>query len=52
MSSRGRSGINKEGGQSYSAAAMSLVFHARSPFVPTLRADVRVFDVEGTRFAP
>ena len=44
MSSRGRSSISPEGGQSYSAIAMSLVFHAAHPFVPTLRADVRLFE--------
>ena len=49
MSSRGRSSIDPAGGQPYSAAAMSLVFHARSPLVPTLRADVRVFEVAGNR---
>ncbi|DBB05047.1 TPA: hypothetical protein ACH3X3_010315 [Trebouxia sp. C0006] len=46
MSSRGR-GIHHAGGQSYSAAALSLVFHPANPFVPTLRADVRLFQVEG-----
>lgn len=45
MSSRGRSVIDPAGGQAYSAAAMSLVFHCRHPFVPTLRADVRLFQV-------
>ena len=44
MSSRGRS-INQEGGQGYSAAALSLVFHPAHPLVPTLRADVRRFEV-------
>lgn len=44
MSSRGRS-IDQEGGQSYSAAALSLVFHPFNPHVPTLRADVRRFEV-------
>ena len=44
MSSRGRS-IDQEGGQSYSAAALSLVFHPLHPHVPTLRADVRRFEV-------
>ena len=44
MSSRGRS-IDQEGGQSYSAAALSLVFHPAHPHVPTLRADVRRFEV-------
>ena len=27
------------------AAAMSLVFHSAHPFIPTLRADVRLFEV-------
>lgn len=46
MSARGRS-IDPKGGQNYSAAALSLVFHPRHPFIPTLRADVRRFSVEG-----
>ena len=41
MSSRGR-GV--EAGQPYSAAALSLVFHPAHPMVPTLRADVRLFE--------
>jgi hypothetical protein len=45
MSSRGRADIDPQGGQPYSAAAMSLVFHAAHPLVPTLRADVRLFQV-------
>eukprot|EP00667_Euglena_gracilis_P009783 EG_transcript_9948 len=49
MSSRGRD-INPAGGDPYAAAAMSLVFHPRSPLVPTLRADVRVFEVAGCRW--
>ena len=44
MSSRGRS-IDQEGGQRYTAAALSLVFHPAQPLVPTLRADVRRFEV-------
>lgn len=44
MSGRGR-GIDPKGGQSYSAAALSLVYHPAHPFVPTLRADVRLFQV-------
>jgi len=47
MSGRGRKEIDVRGGQSYSAVAMSLVFHAASPMVPTFRADVRYFAVEG-----
>ena len=45
MSERGRSGISAEGGDPYSAVAMSLVFHSAHPFIPTLRADVRMFKV-------
>ncbi len=45
MSSRGRSSIDPAGGQPYAAAAMSLVFHSAHPLVPTLRADVRLFQV-------
>jgi len=47
MSSRGRDCIDPAGGQSYSASAMSLVFHSAHPCIPTLRADVRLFTVEG-----
>lgn len=47
MSRRGRAAIDPASGQSYSAAAMSLVFHSAHPFIPTLRADVRLFEVEG-----
>ena len=46
MSERGRD-INPNGGQPYSAQAMSLVFHSAHPMIPTLRADVRRFEVEG-----
>lgn len=46
MSSRGRD-VDPNGGQAYSAAALSLVFHSASPMVPTFRADVRYFQVEG-----
>lgn len=42
MSARGRP-VDK--GAPYAAAALSLVFHAASPVVPTLRADVRLFQV-------
>jgi len=47
MSARGRAEIDPQGGQDYHAAAMSLVFHSRHPLIPTLRADVRVFSVQG-----
>jgi hypothetical protein len=43
MSSRGRGEIDPAGGQPYAACAMSLVFHSAHPMVPTLRADVRLF---------
>ncbi|GMH37811.1 hypothetical protein BSKO_05684 [Bryopsis sp. KO-2023] len=46
MSSRGRK-IDPAGGQPYSAAALSLVFHSAHPFIPTLRADIRRFQVDG-----
>jgi len=47
MCSRGREGIDSRGGQAYAAAAMSLVFHSAHPHIPTLRADVRLFQVAG-----
>jgi len=50
MSSRGRPTIDPDGGQAYAAAAMSLVFHSAHPHIPTLRADVRVFEVEGQKW--
>mmetsp|Transcript_37029 Transcript_37029/g.51393 ORF Transcript_37029/g.51393 Transcript_37029/m.51393 type:complete len:361 (-) Transcript_37029:27-1109(-) len=46
MSSRGRD-VDPAGGQAYNAAALSLVFHSANPMVPTFRADVRYFQVEG-----
>lgn len=45
MSSRGRANVDPHGGQSYSVASMSLVFHTASPLVPTFRADVRYMEV-------
>ncbi|PSC76177.1 coproporphyrinogen III oxidase [Micractinium conductrix] len=50
MSSRGRAAIDPAGGQPYSAAAMSLVFHSAHPRIPTLRADVRLFEVAGQQW--
>ncbi|KAJ9528200.1 hypothetical protein QJQ45_014161 [Haematococcus lacustris] len=47
MSSRGRTEVDPQGGQAYAAAALSLVFHCANPLVPTLRADVRCFQVAG-----
>jgi len=44
MSGRGR---HVEAGAPYAAAAMSLVFHPAHPLVPTLRADVRLFQADG-----
>lgn len=40
-------GVLYEEGEPYSAAALSIVFHPRSPMVPTLRGDVRLFEVPG-----
>lgn len=37
--------MDPKGGQEYAAAAMSLVFHSAHPLIPTLRADVRLFQV-------
>lgn len=47
MSQRGRPGVDPQGGQAYSAVALSLVFHARNPNLATFRADIRAFAVEG-----
>ena len=41
----GRTGASIAEGAPYSACALSFVLHARSPLVPTLRGDVRVFVV-------
>lgn len=49
MSKRGRDGV--EQGKSYQAAALSLVLHTQSPFVPTLRGDVRVFSISSSVWA-
>lgn len=40
-------GVIYKEGEAYRACALSLVFHARSPLVPTLRGDVRLFQVPG-----
>ncbi|KAK9797092.1 hypothetical protein WJX73_009221 [Symbiochloris irregularis] len=40
-------GTTVKEGQQYSAAALSLVVHPANPHVPTLRADVRQFQVQG-----
>jgi len=41
----GRTGRDITEGTRYSACALSFVLHARSPHVPTLRGDVRIFAV-------
>lgn len=41
--------IDIQAGDSYSAAALSIVFHTRSPFIPTFRSDVRIFLVESSK---
>ncbi|KAJ1455212.1 coproporphyrinogen III oxidase, aerobic [Pelagophyceae sp. CCMP2097] len=48
MTARGRAGV--DAGAPFAAAALSIVLHAKSPQVPTFRADIRlfcVFDAEG-----
>mmetsp|Transcript_19795 Transcript_19795/g.39587 ORF Transcript_19795/g.39587 Transcript_19795/m.39587 type:complete len:324 (+) Transcript_19795:114-1085(+) len=42
-----RTGRTFSPGSTYSAAALSLVLHTRSPLVPTFRSDVRAFSVDG-----
>eukprot|EP01041_Mallomonas_annulata_P006882 gene6882-13958_t len=42
ISSKGRAAV---AGDSYSAAALSMVLHSRSPMVPTFRADIRCFEL-------
>jgi coproporphyrinogen III oxidase len=36
-----------QAGDTYSAAALSMVLHSRNPLVPTFRSDVRIFQVLG-----
>ena len=43
---RARQDININAGDRYSAAALSLVLHTRSPLIPTFRSDVRIFMVQ------
>jgi coproporphyrinogen III oxidase len=43
MQTRGR---KCKAGAKYQAAALSFVFHAQSPFIPTLRGDVRIFAMD------
>ena len=38
--------MNIQAGDTYSAAALSIVLHSQSPLVPTFRSDVRIFVVE------
>lgn len=40
---RSRQSVDIKAGDTYSAAALSIVLHSRSPLVPTFRSDVRVF---------
>lgn len=46
---RSRQDLNIQAGDVYSAAALSLVFHSRSPMVPTFRSDVRIFFVQSSK---
>ena len=41
-------GIHIQEGDTYCAAALSMVLHTRSPMVPTFRSDVRIFMVESS----
>jgi coproporphyrinogen III oxidase len=43
---RSRQDLDIKAGDVYSAAALSIVLHSRSPMVPTFRSDVRVFFVQ------
>ena len=40
---RSRQDVSVRAGDTYSAAALSMVLHTKSPMVPTFRSDVRVF---------
>jgi coproporphyrinogen III oxidase len=40
---RSRQDVSVQAGDVYSAAALSMVLHTRSPMVPTFRSDVRIF---------
>jgi coproporphyrinogen III oxidase len=42
---RERQSTNVRAGDHYSAAALSMVLHTRSPLIPTFRSDVRIFMV-------
>lgn len=42
---RARQSSEIQAGDSYSAAALSMVLHSRNPMVPTFRSDIRIFQV-------
>ena len=46
---RSRQDLDISAGDTYSAAALSIVFHSRSPMVPTFRSDVRIFFVQSEK---
>jgi coproporphyrinogen III oxidase len=46
---RSRQDLDIQPGDVYSAAALSIVLHSRSPMVPTFRSDVRIFFVESEK---
>jgi coproporphyrinogen III oxidase len=48
---RARQSTDVRAGDRYSAAALSMVLHTRSPFIPTFRSDVRIFMVESASAA-
>jgi coproporphyrinogen III oxidase len=45
-SRQGDDDVSIQAGDAYSAAALSIVFHSRSPLIPTFRSDVRIFLVK------
>lgn len=46
---RSRQDLEIQAGDVYSAAALSIVLHSRSPMVPTFRSDVRIFFVQSNK---
>lgn len=46
---RSRQDLDIKAGDVYYAAALSIVFHSRSPLVPTFRSDVRIFLVQSDK---
>jgi coproporphyrinogen III oxidase len=46
---RSRQDMDIKAGDIYSAAALSIVLHSRSPMVPTFRSDVRIFFVQSEK---